>query len=267
MITFPNAKINLGLNILNKREDGYHNIESLFLPIPLQDALEIIPTSGDFQFSSSGIVIDCADDDNIVVKAYRLLQADFHIPNVKIHLHKNIPFGAGLGGGSADAAFSLVMLNSMFELGMSDEKLEFYAAKIGADCAFFVKNKPAFAQGIGNELSIFDIDLKGKYLLLVKPNVTVATAAAYKYVMPQAPEFDLRESLTKPISQWKECIKNDFENSVFKQFPELNDIKQGLYANGAIYASMSGSGSSVFGIFNEKPALLNRFENCFVFEL
>ena len=253
MITFPNAKINIGLNILNRREDGYHNIESFFYPINLQDALEIIPTSGAFEFTSSGLAIDCADDDNIVVKAYRLLCADFHLPNVKIHLHKNIPFGAGLGGGSADAAFALSMLNSMFELNISDEKLETYAAQIGADCAFFIKNKPAIAEGIGDVLSLYDLDLKGKFLLLIKPDVSVATASAYRYVNPKMPELSLRESLLKPISEWKNCVANDFELSVFKQYPALAEIKQSLYEIGAVYASMSGSGSSIYGIFDEMP--------------
>ena len=253
MITFPNAKINIGLNILNRRDDGYHNIESLFYPINLQDALEIIPTSGAFEFTSSGLAIDCAVDDNIVVKAYRLLCADFHLSNVKIHLHKNIPFGAGLGGGSADAAFALSMLNSMFELNISDEKLKTYAAQIGADCAFFIKNKPAIAEGIGDVLSLYDIDLKGKFLLLIKPDVSVATASAYKYVNPQMPKLCLRDSLQKPISEWKNCVANDFELSVFKQYPALSEIKQSLYEMGAVYASMSGSGSSIYGIFDKKP--------------
>lgn len=240
--------------MLNKREDGYHNIESLFYPIPLEDALEILPTGGAFEFSSSGILLDCALEDNIVVKAYLLLKDKYHLPNVKIHLHKNIPFGAGLGGGSADAAFALKMLNTIFELQISDAELEKYAATIGADCAFFIKNTAAVAEGIGDVLSAYDLDLKGKYLLLVKPDVAVPTPKAYKYVEPHLPEVALRTCLQNPILAWRGELKNDFESSVFKQYPALFDIKHELYTMGALYASMSGSGSSIFGLFDEKPA-------------
>jgi len=266
MITFPNAKINLGLHVLQKREDGYHNIETLFYPIPLQDALEILPTGEAFAFSASGLPLDCALEDNIVVQAYRLLKADFHLPNVKIHLHKHIPFGAGLGGGSADAAFTLKMLNAMFELHLSDKQLEDYAAKIGADCAFFIKNKPAIASGIGEQLSAYDLDLSGKYFLLVKPAETVATAQAYKYVQPKVPERTLQEILEKPIADWKMSLKNDFEGSVFQQVPSLFDIKHELYAMGARYAAMSGSGSSIYGLFDQKPADNPIFASHFCFE-
>ncbi len=266
MITFPNAKINLGLNVLSKREDGYHNIESLFYPIPLEDALEILPTGGDFEFSSTGIALDCVLEDNIVVKAYRLLKEDFLLPNVKIHLHKNIPFGAGLGGGSADAAFTLKMLNAMFELQLSNETLIKYAAKIGADCAFFIENKPVIAEGIGDVLSPFELDMKGHYLLLIKPDVAVPTPKAYKYVIPEIPEISLRDSLRKPLRDWNFEVKNDFEKSVFQQYPSLSNLKRELYNMGALYASMSGSGSSIFGIFEEKPTDNPIFVEHFCFE-
>ena len=266
MITFPNAKINLGLNVLNKRTDGYHNISSLFLPIPLKDALEIIPCSGATQFSSSGIDLGCKDEDNLVLKAYYLLAQAYHLPAVKIHLHKHIPFGAGLGGGSADAAFALKMLNDMFGLQLSEKVLESYAVNLGADCAFFIKNRAALAQGIGDELSDYPIELQGYSLLLVKPDVHVSTPDAYRFVKPQIPNLSLGDVLQLPIELWSLHLKNDFETSVFAQYPSLALIKQNLYESGAVYAAMSGSGSSIFGIFKQKPKLKPIFAKHFSFE-
>lgn len=265
MITFPNAKINIGLDVLNKREDGYHNIDSLFYPLPLKDALEIIPTGGDLEFTSSGISLSCHGDDNLVVKAFRLLQSAYHLPNVKIHLHKNIPFGAGLGGGSADAAFALMMVNDMFELQISEDELIAYASKIGADCAFFIKNCPCMARGIGDELIEYPLDLKGKYIVLVKPDVAVPTADAYRYIKPGVPELSLQECLAQPIEKWKHTVKNDFEISVFKQHPLLANIKDDLYKMGAQYVSMSGSGSSIFSIFDKKIDIPSHMEEYFSF--
>ncbi len=266
MITFPNAKINIGLNVLNKRSDGYHNIESLFYPIPLCDALEILPTDGEMEFSFSGIDVKCDAANNLVVKAFVLIQEKHNIPNVKIHLHKNIPFGAGLGGGSADAAFALKMLNDMFELNITDEQLIEYASSLGADCAFFIKNKPQIARGIGDELSDYAIDLEGKFLLLVKPDVAVPTANAYKYVTPFDSGLRLEQHLSHPINQWKNKVKNDFEASVFKQYPNLLFIKEQMYELRAEYAAMSGSGSSIFGLFSEKPQHNTIFVEHFCFE-
>lgn len=266
MISFPNAKINIGLNVLNKRPDGYHNIESLFYPIPLQDVLEIIPTDGEFEFSDSGIVLDCNIEDNIVVKAFRLMQEQYKLPNVRIHLHKNIPFGAGLGGGSSDAAFALKMINEMFDLQLAEEQLIEYSLRLGADCAFFIKNKPQIVGGIGDVFSETDIDLKGKYILLVKPDIVVPTPLAYKYVVPQKPAVKLEENLTLPFCEWKEVVRNDFEVSVFKQYLDLLEIKEALYKSGAVYAAMSGSGSSIFGIFEKKPQVNAIFASYFCFE-
>lgn len=266
MITFPNAKINIGLDVLNKRSDGYHNIESLFYPIPLQDALEIIPSNGGLEYSTSGIILECESKDNLVLKAFRLLQEKYHLPNVKIHLHKHIPFGAGLGGGSADAAFTLKMLNDMFELNISDEQLIVYAASLGADCAFFIKNTPQIASGIGEVLIDAGIDLKGKYLLLVKPDVAVPTANAYRYIVPSKPEVSLTQKILLPIKEWKELVKNDFEVSVFKQYSVLSDLKKQMYELGAVYAAMSGSGSSIYGIFDKKPQYNAIFVSHFCFE-
>lgn len=266
MITYPNAKINIGLNILNKRKDGFHDIASLFYPIALEDALEILPTSGPLSYSTSGIALDCDASDNLVMKAFLLLKDELALPNVQIHLHKNIPFGAGLGGGSSDAAFALRMLNEMFELGLSEEALMAYAARLGADCAFFIKNKPQMAHGIGDELSVHPLDLTGKHLLLLKPDVTIPTAAAYQYVRPALPTLPLEECLNLPMQKWKDLFKNDFERSVFKQYPQLATLKNALYKMGAVYASMSGSGASIFGLFEQKPESNTAFDACFRFE-
>ena len=253
MICFPNAKINLGLNIVSKRDDGYHNLETIFYPIGLKDALEIIEsnTTDTYNFYSQGIKIDGNLEDNLIIKAYHLLAAENKIPPIDIHFIKNIPFGAGLGGGSSDAAFMLKLLNDTFLLGYSTEELERKAVKLGADCPFFIKNKPAFAEGIGDKLTSFDLDLKEYNIVLVKPDVFVSTKEAYSLIIPQSPEFSLREIIKKPVSEWKKYMKNDFEKSVFSKYPEIENIKNKLYEMGALYASMSGSGSSVFGIFKD----------------
>ena len=266
MITFPNAKINIGLDVLNKRPDSYHNIESLFYPIPLQDALEIIPSNGELEYTTSGIALECVADDNLVVKAFRLLQEQYHLPNVKIHLHKHIPFGAGLGGGSSDAAFTLRMINEMFELNISETQLIKYAASLGADCAFFIKNTPQMASGIGDVLTDASLSLKGKYLLLLKPNIAVPTASAYRFIVPRQPEVPLSKHLSLPLKQWEGLVKNDFEISVFRQFPHLAELKAMMYNLGAEYAAMSGSGSSIYGIFDEKPQHNATFASYFCFE-
>ncbi len=247
MIAFPNAKINLGLHITEKRPDGYHNLETVFYPVPLTDALEI--TGGHGALHVSGIEVAGSPDDNLVMKAYRLLQREFSLPPVDIYLHKHIPSGAGLGGGSADAAFMLKMLNERFALGLTVELLEAYAATLGADCAFFIRNAPTFAEGIGNLFSPIDVSLKGYRLCIVKPEVFVSTRDAFARIRPHRPEFLLREVIGRPISEWRDALVNDFEESVFPQFPVIGEIKAEMYRQGAVYASMSGSGSSVFGLF------------------
>jgi 4-diphosphocytidyl-2-C-methyl-D-erythritol kinase len=252
MLSFPNAKINIGLNVVSKRQDGYHNLETIFYPIKLTDALEIIK-SDETKFSASGIVINGDPEQNLVIKAYRLLQDDFNLPSLKIHLHKVIPFGAGLGGGSADAAFALKMINDYFELGISISNLEKYASKIGADCPFFIKNKPTFAYGTGDQFSPVNLDLSAYTIILVKPTCSVSTPEAYRNITPQKADFNLTKINKLPIEEWRSIIKNDFEASVFPQYPEIENIKNILYDNGAVYASMSGSGSSVFGIFKCIP--------------
>lgn len=271
MITFPNAKINLGLNIVEKRPDGYHNLETIFYPIPLQDALEITPWEGGerkYKLAQSGIQIAGDDEHNLVVKAYKLLDSLYNLPPIEINLLKHIPSGAGLGGGSADAAFMLCMLNQHFQLNIPNDQLEVYAAQLGADCAFFVENKPTFAEGIGNIFSPIELSLKGYKLLLVKPDIFVSTRDAFAQIKPKRPSISLKEVAKMPIEAWKTYMVNDFEESVFPQFPAIADIKAKLYDMGAIYASMSGSGSSVFALFKGDATLpkVDFGEGAFVFE-
>ena len=269
MVLFPNAKINIGLNILRKRGDGYHELETIFYPIGLKDGLEFIDNKKNKTvFSSSGLSLNICSEENIVIKAYRLLAADYHLPCLDIHLHKVIPFGAGLGGGSADAAFMLKGLNDFFELGLTHDQLKVYALKLGADCSFFLENKPAFASGIGEELQTIDFSLNGFYIVLVKPPFGVGTKEAYAGIKPAIPQFSLLESIFQPSDKWQNCIVNDFETSVFQLFPEISSIKSKLIELGADYASMSGSGSSVFGLFKGEPQFSNKdFNNdCFIWK-
>ncbi len=250
MVSFPPCKINLGLNILNKRPDGYHNLETCFYPVSWTDILEVIP-SDTLTFSSSGNSIPGRVEDNLCLKAYALLKRDFDLHPVKIYLHKIIPTGAGLGGGSSDAAHTLRLLNTIFELNLSNEQLMQYAAALGSDCAFFIQDKPMWGLGRGEVITEIDVKLKGKFLLLVKPNIHVSTAEAYANVKPHHPEVSLQHVLTtRPVRDWKNAVKNDFEDSVFGKYPEINEIKKKMYALEAIYSSMTGSGSTVFGIFD-----------------
>lgn len=266
MIRFPNAKINLGLNITRRRADGYHDIETVFYPIGWKDALEIVPSAQQKEgcsYQGSGLVIDCPPEKNLVLKAYSLLNKEFPLPPVDVYLHKVIPFGAGLGGGSSDAASMLLLLNEWAGLGLSLDQLAGYASKLGADCSFFIYNKPLFAHGIGNLFEPVQLSLTGYYLALVKPPVFVSTAEAYASVNPTLPEVSLKELLKMPVNEWKGKVVNDFEQSVFERYPLIAEIKEQLYAKGALYASMSGSGSSVFGLFLDKPdinGLFNGFD-------
>lgn len=265
MITFPNAKINIGLYVTSRRPDGYHNLETLFYPIELRDILEIVPAKGDSTtLTVTGIAVDGDAEQNLVMRAYRLLQSQYNLPAVEIHLHKVIPFGAGLGGGSADAAYALVMLRDMFSLPLDNDELAKLAARLGADCPFFIYNRPLIATGIGDCFTSTPFTLKGKYIVLVKPSIAVSTAEAYAHVTPQAPQTPLAEGLATPIEQWKACVSNDFEKSVFPAHPRIAAIKQQLYDMGALYASMSGSGSSVFGIFDTEGNFADAFDDCFV---
>lgn len=253
MISFPNAKINIGLFITEKRTDGFHNLESCFFPISWTDILEIIP-SDTFSFSSSGIEIpNNTSETNLCVKAYNLLANDFEISPIKIHLHKNIPIGAGLGGGSADASFTLKMLNELFKLKISDQELENYARQLGSDCAFFIQNKPVFAIEKGDIFKILSLSLKNKFIVLINPNIHISTKEAYSGVKPQEAKIDLHTFLIEnSIENWKDKVHNDFEDSIFPNHPTIAELKNDLYNKGALYASMTGSGSTIFGIFDNE---------------
>lgn len=252
MILFPPAKINLGLNVLFKRNDGFHELETVMVQIPLFDALEI-HKSENFQFESSGINIDGNPENNLCVKAFQIIKEIFNIPNVFIHLRKNIPMGAGMGGGSADGAFVLRGLNELFNLQISNDKLREYAAKLGSDCPFFIEDHPQFAKGRGEILEKININLTGLYLKVINIGIHVGTKEAYSNVQFYKEENSLLEVISQPISKWKDLLKNSFESSVFQIHPQLNEIKSQLYSEGAIYATMSGSGSTMFGIFETEP--------------
>lgn len=251
MVVFPNAKINIGLQIVEKRKDGFHNIESIFYPVfELYDVLEIIE-SKELTFTSSGINIPGNLEDNLCLKAYQLLKKDYDLPPVHIHLLKVIPIGAGLGGGSSDAAFSLKLLNEKFELQLSDEDLINYARKLGSDCAFFIKNKPVFAHHKGDEFESVDLDLSDYEIKIEYPNIHIGTSEAYTGVVPKISKYDLRKLSVDDIKNWKTYVKNDFEDSIFPNHSTIEKLKEKFYFNGALYASMTGSGSAVFGIFSK----------------
>lgn len=271
MIVFPNCKINLGLNILNKRSDGYHNLETIFYPIPLTDVLEIVEINSPikytgFPFTMSGLPIDGNPSTNLCVKAYRLLKKDFPtLPPAQIHLHKVIPSGAGLGGGSADGAYALQVLNTLFELQLTREQLLSYAAELGSDCPFFIINKPCFAKGRGEMLEEIPLDLSSYKLVIVNPGIHVDTGRAFLDIRPVTPDRSLKEVIADPLERWKDELKNDFEKIIFARYREIVDIKDNFYRDGAIYASMSGSGSTVFAIFpKEKELKLSYPDHYFV---
>lgn len=260
MICFPNIKINIGLDIISKRKDDYHNIETIFYPVAYNDILEILP-SEKFELINEGIQIDCGVEKNLCYKAYNILTYQYKIPPVKIILYKNVPFGTGLGSGSSDAAHTLILLNKIYKLNLSEEELINIATKLGADCAFFIKNKPVIASGIGNVFKETQLDLQGKILVICLPDVKVNTSNAYKNCKPTKPEKSLEFLINQPINRWKNTIKNDFENTIFQDYPVLKKIKNELYKNGAAYAQMSGSGSAIYGLFETKPPKLN-LTNC-----
>jgi 4-diphosphocytidyl-2-C-methyl-D-erythritol kinase len=252
MIVFPNAKINLGLNIISRRSDGYHDLETVYYPLPFTDALEMAET-GEAGLTVSGIQVDANPNDNLVLKTYNLVKRDFSLPPVMFHLHKVIPPGRGLGGGSSDAAFTLKMINDYFNLGLNHDVLSGYASLIGADCPFFIENRPVFAESTGDILTPLSIDISDYHIVVLDPGCFVSTGEAYENVVPARPSFCLRELAGIPVEQWKDLVVNDFENTIFEKFPVINDCKEKLYDLGALYASMSGSGSSVYGIFRQFP--------------
>ncbi|MDE6266976.1 MAG: 4-(cytidine 5'-diphospho)-2-C-methyl-D-erythritol kinase [Muribaculaceae bacterium] len=253
MILFPNCKINLGLNIVAKRPDGYHDIETVMVPVPWCDILEIVPSAtGEVTLTTTGNRVDCPMEKNLVVKAYLAVAGRYEIPAVDIFLHKIIPDGAGLGGGSSDAAHMIMGLNQIFSLDMTDDEMCEIAATIGADCPFFIHNRPRMATGIGTEFSDVDLDLGGLWIAVVKPDVSVPTKEAYAGVTPRSPEFNLEVSLAAPVATWQSKVKNDFEPGIFSLHPQVEEIKRCMIECGAVYSAMSGSGSAVFGLFRSE---------------
>ena len=264
MIVFPNAKINIGLCVLSKRADGYHTIETALFPTDWRDILEIVVSKENKStFTLSGIPVDTASKENLVWKAFELLREQYDLPSIKAHLHKVIPFGAGLGGGSSDAAFTLKTLNELFELNLSIKALKTFAAKLGSDCPYFIENIPAIASGTGVELQPIAIKNTPMHVLLVFPNTVVSTAEAYDnlQIRNHSGEISMAEKLKAPIGEWKYLIKNDFEETVFGKYKQLRGMKELLYESGAIYASMSGSGSCLFGIYPDEAAIPSKFKS------
>ena len=267
MLVFPDCKINLGLRILNKRADGYHNIETVFYPVPLKDALEIIPSGNTeaLQFSSSGFVINCDATDNLCIKAYKLVKKDFpQIPSLKMHLHKTIPMGAGLGGGSADAAFTLQLLNDQFNLNLSIHQLIEYALRLGSDCPFFILHHPCIGTGRGEILQQIPLNLSAYNVMLINPGIHINTSEAFAALQLQQaiyPATSLAEIISEPVDSWQLSLKNDFEIPLFKKYPQIKDIKQTLYQNGAAYSCMTGSGSTVFGLFSKNLHPIINFDS------
>ncbi len=259
MISFPNAKINLGLNVVEKRTDGFHNLETIFLPISINDALEIIlvkEKEAKLEFTYSGLPIIGNTNENLCVRAYHLLQQDFKLPAIKMHLHKSIPMGAGLGGGSADGAFTLKLLNTIFELKLTEQHLLDYALQLGSDCPFFIKNKPCFATSRGEILEEVTIDLSAYEIILINPNIHISTTKAFSKITPLHPQKSIKTISQQPITTWKKELINDFEKSLANDYLLIEHIKNVLFHNGAVYASMTGTGSTVFGLFKnvtEKP--------------
>ena len=273
MITFPIAKINLGLNVVERRPDGYHNLQTVFYPVPLKDALEVqvmdkaFPSEYDCDLKVTNITIDGDEQKNLVVRAYQLLKKDFSdLPRIHTHLWKGIPTQAGMGGGSSDCAYMLLLLNQQFHLGLTDKQLIQYAAQLGADCAFFILSHPCYAEGIGEKLQPIDLSLTGYHMAVVRPDIPVPTKEAFSRIHPHYPAINCREAVMQPVETWRETLINDFEDSVFTLHPEIGEIKQQLYDMGATYAAMSGSGSALFGLFKEQPDSLSQaFPNMFTF--
>jgi 4-diphosphocytidyl-2-C-methyl-D-erythritol kinase len=266
MICFPNAKINIGLEVIRKRTDSFHDLETVFYPVALSDILEM-NESDNTKLTLTGLDIPDNPDNNLILKAYSLLKAAFNLPPVEFHLHKIIPMGAGLGGGSSDSAFTLTGLNQLFHLNLQRNKLLEFAAQLGSDCSFFILNYPVLAEEKGNLFSEITVNLLGLSLVLIKPFLSVSTALAYGGIKPSAPVYPLRESIIKPVNEWNNCIFNKFEENVFELYPIIGQIKKTLYTSGALYASMSGSGSTVYGLFEEVPPnLIDLFPGCFYWQ-
>ena len=273
MITFPIAKINLGLNVVEKRPDGYHNLQTVFYPVPIMDALEIVPMSEGFpsdvdcDLKVTNITIEGDEQRNLVVRAYQLLKADYpDLPRVHAHLWKGIPTQAGMGGGSSDCGYMIRLLNETFDMGLSSEQMQQYAARLGADCAFFIESRACYAEGIGELLQPIDLDLSGWHIGVVRPDIPVPTKEAFSRIHPHYPALNCRDVVKQPVETWRDRLTNDFEESVFALHPEIGAVKEQLYKMGATYAAMSGSGSALFGLFKDEPdALRQTFPDMFTF--
>jgi 4-diphosphocytidyl-2-C-methyl-D-erythritol kinase len=264
MLNFPKCKINLGLSVEEKRGDGFHNVSTVMYPVPLEDVLEMVPSeSGITELVVTGKDIPGKQSNNLVLKAYHLLKERFGLPPVKIHLHKVIPTGAGLGGGSSDGAAMLMLCNSLFNLGLTKVQLQNFAKQLGSDCAFFIQNIPALATGKGDHLEPVHVDLSGYYIALVKPQIHISTPEAYAWVKPVKKEQQIRTIVSQPVQKWRELLKNDFEEPVFERYPEIREIKNKLYELGAVYASMTGTGAGVYGLFEQETAVGHLFPYCF----
>jgi 4-diphosphocytidyl-2-C-methyl-D-erythritol kinase len=263
MVTFPNCKINLGLNILQKRKDGYHNLETVFYPIALNDVLEIVTSEGETEFKNTGIS-GGETTNNLCLNAFHLLKKDYpHLPEIKMHLHKTIPVGAGLGGGSADAAFTLLLLNQKYDLNIPFNDLLEYASQLGSDCPFFLINRPSFASGKGEILEEIICSLSGYKILIINPGIHISTKELFQHISPSIPKKNIKEIIGQPVETWKNDLVNDFEEIVFQNHPEIKKIKEKLYQNNAIYASMTGTGSTVYAIFNKKDHVDLNIKNIF----
>lgn len=273
MITFPVAKINLGLNVVEKRADGYHNLQTVFYPVPIMDALEIVPMSDGFpsdvdcDLKVTNITIEGDEQRNLVVRAYQLLKADYpELPRVHAHLWKGIPTQAGMGGGSSDCGYMIRLLNETFDMGLSSEQMQQYAARLGADCAFFIESRACYAEGIGERLQPIDLDLSGWHIGVVRPDIPVPTKEAFSRIHPHYPALNCREAVMQSVETWRDTLTNDFEESVFVLHPEIGAVKEQLYKMGATYAAMSGSGSALFGLFKDEPdGLRQAFPDMFTF--
>lgn len=273
MITFPVAKINLGLNVVEKRADGYHNLQTVFYPVPIMDALEIVPMSDGFpsdvdcDLKVTNITIEGDEQRNLVVRAYHLLKADYpELPRVHTHLWKGIPTQAGMGGGSSDCGYMIRLLNETFDMGLSSEQMQQYAARLGADCAFFIESSACYAEGIGERLQPIDLDLSGWHIGVVRPDIPVPTKEAFSRIHPHYPALNCRDVVKQSVETWRDRLTNDFEESVFALHPEIGAVKEQLYKMGATYAAMSGSGSALFGLFKDEPdALRQTFPDMFTF--
>ena len=273
MITFPVAKIKVGRNVVEKRADGYHNLQTVFYPVPIMDALEIVPMSDGFpsdvdcDLKVTNIAIEGDEQRNLVVRAYQLLKADYpNLPRVHAHLWKGIPTQAGMGGGSSDCGYMIRLLNETFDMGLSSEQMQQYAARLGADCAFFIESRACYAEGIGERLQPIDLDLSGWHIGVVRPDIPVPTKEAFSRIHPHYPALNCRDVVKQPVETWRDRLTNDFEESVFVLHPEIGAVKEQLYKMGATYAAMSGSGSALFGLFKDEPdALRQTFPDMFTF--